>query len=64
MISGFFCYVSNRLAGLNLFWEVIPVSVGSVLQNTIKRFEKEFNQQGISNIVHRYVNVLSVNDIC
>jgi hypothetical protein len=55
--------MSNRLAGLNLLWEVIPVSVRNVLQSTIKRLEKELNQQGISNIIYRYVNVLPVTDI-
>jgi hypothetical protein len=55
--------VSYRLAGLNLFWEEIPVSVRNVLQSTIKRLEKEFIQQHISNIIYRYVNVLSVDDI-
>jgi hypothetical protein len=55
--------VSNRLAGLNLFWEVIPVSVRKVLQSAIKRLEKELNQQDISNIIYRFVNVLSVTDI-
>jgi hypothetical protein len=63
MISGFFYYVSNRLAGMSLFWEVIPVSVRNVLQTAVKRLEKEFNQQEISNIIYRYVNVLAVSDI-
>jgi hypothetical protein len=36
------------------------VSVGRVLQSTIKRLEKQFNQQEISNIIYRFVNVLSV----
>jgi hypothetical protein len=52
--------VSNSLAGLNLFWEEIPVSVGNALQTAVKRLEKEFNQQHISNIIYRFVNVLSV----
>jgi hypothetical protein len=53
-------YVSNRLAGLNLFWEVIPVSVGDVIQSAVKRLAKGFNQQEISNIIYRYVDVLYV----
>jgi hypothetical protein len=41
-----FCFllllVSNRLACLNLFLEVIPVNVRNVLQSTIKRLEMEW----------------------